>query len=370
MRFTVNKYDFEKAIVPVSIIAQSKAAESTLNGIYIEASDGKLTLYCYDIEKGIKTVIDATVYEPGKIVADSQLVPIVHSMPDGEIELVSDQNNAIKLSCGEANFQILGKSAENYPEMPEIKGHTSFTMTRKQFKNIINKTSFCICKDDTNPILKGSLFEIKNNTISVCAIDGIRIAVRTEKSSVDNPDLNISFILPGRAQQNILRIMEDNDSELHLELGNKHLIVIMDNLYIMSRLLEGEFPRYERFIPEYILKTVVDRDALINSLERVAIINEKLHNNAKLHFENDTLKISCETEIGKVNDLIPVHMDGEAAEVLFKQTFLIEALKNCENEKVLLRVAENGRGMVIKATEEDENEESGYLYLVMPVRGR
>lgn len=370
MNFTVNKVDFEKAIVPVSIIAQSKTADSTLNGIYIDAGNSEVTLFCYDIEKGIKTSIEAEVITPGKIVADSQIVPIIHSMPDGEINFSSDDKNIITLSCGDASFQIMGKDAEHYPAMPEIKGHTAFSVTKKQFRNLINKTLFSISKDDTNPILKGSLFEIKDNTLTVSAIDGFRFAVRKEKSAVDCPDVDLSFILPGKAQQNLLRIMEDNDDNIQLELGNKHLIVMMDNLYMMIRLLEGDFPRYEKFVPEYTTTAVIDRDSLIVSLERVAIVNEKMHSSAKLCFVNDTLKISCETESGKVNDLIPVHMEGEQKEVLFNQQFLIEALKGCENQKVLLRLAENGRGMVIKATDEDENEDSYYMYLVMPVRGR
>lgn len=370
MIFTVNKTDFEKAITPVSIIAQSKTADSSLNGIYIEASGETLTLYCYDIEKGIKTTIDAYVSNAGKIIADSQIVPIVHSMPDGEITFRSDDNNVITLSSGDSEFQIMGRDASSYPAMPEIKGHTAFSITKKQMKNIINKTIFSISKDDTNPVLKGSLFQIKDNILTVSAIDGFRFAVRKEKSTIDNPDLDIGFIIPGKAQQNLLRIMEDNDDEINLELGNKHIIMMMDNLYLMIRLLEGEFPAYEKFIPEYTTTAVVNRDRFINSLERVAIVNEKMYSSAKLSFSNDVLKISCETESGKVNDQISVHMEGDEKEILFNQQFLIEALRCCENENVLVRIAENGRGTVIKATAEDENEDAGYLYLIMPVRGR
>lgn len=372
MKFTVNKIDFEKAIVPVSIVAQSKTAESSLNGIYLRAENKELTLYCYDIEKGIKTSIDADITDEGCIIADPQVVPIVHSMPDGDIEFSCDDKFVITLSCGDATFQIMGRDGSTYPAMPEIQGHTAFSITKKQFKNLINKTFFSLCKDDSNPILKGSFFEIKDNTLTVSALDGFRFAVRREKSAVDCPDVNLSFIIPGRAEQNLLRIMNDDDGEIAFELGNKHIIVHMDNLYIMIRLLDGEFPHYEKYIPEYVMKAVVDRDALIRCLERVAIVNEKMHSSAKLLFQNDMLKISCETESGKVNDLIPIHMEGNPCEVLFNQNFLIEALRACDNENVLLRAGENGRGMVIKATDTDEaeNTDSYYIYLVMPIRGR
>lgn len=372
MKFTVNKDAFEKAIVPVSIIAQSKSAESALSGIYMRAENNQILLYCYDVEKGIKTSVDADVVSEGCIVADPQIVPIIHSMPEGDVEFSCDDKFVITLTCGDATFQIMGRDGSTYPDMPEIQGHTAFAITKKQFKNLINKTFFSISKDDSNPLLKGALFEIKDNTLTVTAIDGFRFAVRKEKSAVDCPDVSLSFILPGKAEQNLLRIMDDSDSEIAFELGNKHIIVHMDNLYIMIRLIDGEFPRYERYVPEYLLKAEVDRDALILCLERVAIVNEKMHSSAKLHFANDTLRISCETESGKVNDLIPVHMDGEECEVLVNQNFLIDALRACDNQKVLLRVAEGNRGMVIKATDEEEekNTDSYYIYLVMPIRGR
>ena len=370
MKFTVNKSDFEKAITPVSIIAQSKAPDSALSGIYIEVDSGLLTMYCYDIEKGIKTSIEADVHVPGRIIADTHLVQVVRSMPDGDITFSADDNQSITITSGESVFQIMGRSAQGYPAMPEIKGHTAFSISKKQIKNIINKTFFSISKSDTNPLLKGSLFTIKDNTLTVSAIDGFRFAVRKEKSSVDNPDLDIKFILPGRAQQNLLRIMDDNDENISLELGNKHLIVLMDNLYLMIRLLDGEFPFYEKFIPPYTTTAVVNRDALIDSLERVAIVNEKMYSSAKLNFVNDTLRITCETESGKVNDLISVHMEGEPKEILFNQQFLIEALKCCDNENVKIRLAQGGKGTVIKADEKDENDESSYIYLIMPVRGR
>lgn len=370
MKFTVNKTDFEKAITPVSIIAQNKTKDSDLNGIYIEAKDDVVTLYCYDLEKGIKTSLESFVASSGSIIADSNIVQIVHSMPDGDITFTSDDNYAITLSCGDSVFQILGKDAMTYPAIPEIKGHTAFSISKKQIKNLITKTVFSLSKDDTNPILNGSFFEIKNNTLTVSAIDGYRCAVRSEKSSVDNPDLNISFIIPGRAQMNLLKIMEDNDEEIQLELGNKHLIMYMDNLYFSVRLIEGDFPKYEKFIPEYTTTAVVSRDSFIDCLERVAIINSNLKSSARLVFSNDTLKVSCETESGKVSDTIPVHMDGDEKDILFNQNFILEALRCCENDNVLIRLSDSGRGTVITSTKEDTSEDSSYLYLIMPKRGR
>lgn len=370
MIFTVDKAQFEKAITPVSLIAQSKAAESTLSGIYIEAKDSQLLLYCYDIEKGIRTSVEANVEKEGRIIADTQIVPIIHSLPQGEITISVDHNFIIKITAGDADFQILGRSADTYPAMPEIQGFSNFSISRKQLRNIINKTIFAVSNDDTKPILKGSLFEIANGNMTVCAIDGFRISVRSEKSKTDNGELCVKFIMPGKAQQNLLRLLDDSDEDVVCELANKHIIFVIDNMYVLIRLLEGDFPIYTKYLPQHEVTAVVDKASLISSLERVALINDRLKASAKLQFVNDKLKISCETDNGKINDILPVYMEGDPIEVNFNQNYLIDALKACEDEKVFLKISGHGKGLVIVARDEDEKEDRFYLQLVMPVRSR
>ena len=363
MIFTVDKSAFEKAVTPVSIIAQSKAAESGYSGIFMEAKGDILTLYCYDIEKGIKTTLNADVEKEGKIIADSQLVPIIHSLPEGEVKIEVDDNFIMKITSGEADFQILGS-------MPEIKGFSTFKLSKKQFRSMINKTLFAVSSDETKPILKGSLFNVSSEKISVNAIDGFRVAVREEKSKSENPELNIRFIMPGRAQQNILRLMDDSDQDIVCELSNKHLIINMDGLFMLFRLLEGDFPDYKKYLPEYQSVATVDRASLIACLERVSLINDKLKASAKLNFEGDRLKISCETDSGKINDLIPCELNGENIEINFNQNYLIDALKACDDDLVVLRLANRGKGMVIIPRDEDVKDDTSYLHLVMPVRSR
>ena len=220
MIFTVDKSLFEKAITPVSIIAQSKAQDSSYSGIFIEAKGDILTLYCYDIEKGIKTTVNADVEKEGKIIADPQLGPIIHSLPEGEVRIEVDDNFIMKITSGEADFQILGRSGDTYPNMPEVKGYSTFKISKKQFRTMINKTIFAVSSDETKPILKGSLFNVTSEKISISAIDGFRVAVREEKSKSENPELNIRFIMPGKAQQNIMRLMDDSDEEIVCELSN------------------------------------------------------------------------------------------------------------------------------------------------------
>ncbi len=370
MIFTVDKSAFEKAVTPVSIIAQSKAAESNYSGIFMEAKGGTLTLYCYDIEKGIKTTLDADIEKEGKIIADPQIVPIIHSLPEGEVRIVVDDNYIMKITAGDADFQILGRNGDAYPSMPEVKGYSSFKLSRKQFRTMINKTIFAVSTDETKPILKGSLFNVTSERMTISAIDGFRIAVREEKSESENSELNIRFIMPGKAQQNLLRLMDDSDEEIVCELSNKHIIFMLDNLFILIRLLEGDFPDYNKYLPEYQSVATVDRVSLIACLERVALINDKLKASAKLVFSEDQLKISCETDKGKINDLIPIVLDGEAMEINFNQNYLIDALKACDHEKVVMRLAQKGKGMVIIPREEDKSEDSYYLQLIMPVRSR
>ena len=372
MKFSLDKETFENALAPISVIAQSKASDSKLSGIYLETVGNELTLYCYDMEKGIKITVDANVESEGSVVADTQIVQIVHAMPQGDVTVDVNENLIVTLSCCDAEFQLSGKDGSDYPKIPELKGHTPFVLQKKQLKNVISKTMFAICRDDSKPVLKGSFFEIKDNILTVSAIDGFRIAVRKEKSAADNTDVDISFIIPGRVQQSLLRILNDGDDDIQMELGSKHIIMKIDEMHFVIRLIEGEFPKYERYIPQYSTTSIVDRNALIDSLERIAIVNDKLKGSAKLSFKERMLRLSCQTDEGKVNDMLPVVTEGSDIDVLYNQNYLLEALRACDNDSVYLRIAEGGRGTVICATPHDakENEDSEYLYLVMPIRSR
>ena len=153
----------EKSIAPVCLGVAPKNTDPLLEGIYIEAKDGTLTMCSYDREKGIRTTLEAEVEREGKIVVDAQKTSaIIHSLPDGPVTIEADENLIMRIVTEEADFQISGKDASNYPGLPDVKGDLNYTLQQNKIRAMINKTLFAVSQDDSKPI-----YTSQSNSLSV-----------------------------------------------------------------------------------------------------------------------------------------------------------------------------------------------------------
>jgi len=364
MKFICNKSSLYEAINNVSKAVAIKSTIPALEGINIKLSNDTLFLTGYDLELGIKTQISVKSSDSGEFIVNARLFnEIIRKMPSEEIAIDISEALAITISGGSTEYSIFATSAEEYPEIPEFTESESISISQAVLKNMINQTIFAVSTNDTKPILTGELFEIEDGNFTVVAIDGYRLAVRTEKI---NTEKNYKFVVPSKALGEVSKLLKDEDElTCIIHTSRKHIIFDISGYLVISRLLEGEFHNYRGSIPtssstEVILKT---KD-LISSLDRASLlINEKIKSPVKCYFENSTIKISCSTAIGKVNDEISGDMTGPIIEIGFNNRYMLDPLKAIEDDKVKLQM--NGGNLPIKIVPLDGNS---YTFLVLPVR--
>ena len=179
-------------------------------------------------------------------------------MPTEEILIEVSENLSITISGGTTQYTISATSADEYPEIPEFDESESFSISQAVLKNMINQTIFAVASNDSKPILTGELFEIENGNFNMVAIDGYRLAIRTEKIDTDK---NYKFVVPSKALNEVSKLLKDSDEivcEIHT--CKKHIIFDISGYLVISRLLEGEFHNYKGSIPisnniEVILNT-------------------------------------------------------------------------------------------------------------------
>ena len=368
MIFIIGKEDLMHAIGPTSLALTGKWSEGD-NGIYMEAKQDSIIFYSYDLEKGIRTTIQAQVEQEGSILVGPQIIPMIQSLPAGNVTIRSDEEFGISLSSGSATFAIQGKSAENYNRMPEIRGDVSFSLAQNKLREMIGKSIFAVSDDDSRPIYTGSLFEIHGNEMTVVALNGNRIAVQKETGVTENQDLDLRFIVPAKAQQNLLRLTSDTDQPIGVELTKKHIIFTLDNIYFLTRLLEGDFMDYRKKVPENMTTTVkIDREAFIDSLERASLVIDKNRHSVKCSFEGQTLTVSCATESGRVQDILPADIEGEAVEIGFNHLYVLEALKASDGQFVTLKLIGKLGPMLVLPDEKQDGRDS--LHMILPVKMR
>ncbi len=365
MRFNCDRNTLSEALINVSKAVADRSAISALEGVKFSLSDSLLELTGYDLEIGIRTVFEVQSTDSGSFIVNARIFSdMVRKMPDGNISVEIDSNNMITIEGGNATYNMNSVPADDYPELPSKEDFTPINISQPVLKSMIMQTKFAASQLDIKPILKGELFTIQDNTLTVAAIDGFRLAVRTEPIAYSD---NIKFIVPAKNLDEVAKLLSDNAEDVcSMFLTKKHIIFEIGNYVVNSRLLEGEFHPYQSSIPTTCATEVIaERTQLINSLDRcMLLINEKNPSPVRCRFEDSTVKLKCQTgSIGKVQDELGVAMTGSAIEIGFKCRFFLDPLKVIPDEKIKLQL--NGPLQPLKIV---PMEGDNYLYLVLPVR--
>ncbi len=351
------------AVQNVSYAVSQKSSLLSLEGILMKARDNRLHLTGYDLELGISTTIEAKVLEEGEVVLSSKLLSdIIRRMPSDEISITTDAKNLAEIKGGVSEFTILGIAASEFPELPVIAGTASLALPQTVIKSMIAQTHFAIALSDSKPVHTGALFDLEEETLSIVAVDGYRMALRKETVQGQKA---LSFIVPGKTLAELLKLLKDDDTVVEMQLSKKHIIFEVNGYSMVSRLLEGEFLDYKSAIPKQKTTSVeVGTRPFVDSIERTSLlISDRLKSPLKLTFEKERIVMSCSTPIGKAHDETVCQFDGTPVEIGFNNKYLLDALKASECDKVKLEI-----GGALSPMKVVPCEGESFLFLVLPVK--
>lgn len=363
MKFTCIRSELSEALQNVSRAVSSKAALPALEGILIKAYDNKLELTGYDLEIGITTSIDATISEQGEIVVGAKLFSdIVRKLPEEIAGFESDERYIFYINSGNADYQIIGMSSMEYPDIPTFESTDEITLEAGVLKNMIRQTIYAVSDNMAKPIYTGSLYEIKENILRIVAIDGYRMAIRKEAIEAQR---DTQFIVPGKLQLEILKLMATDEEKVNIVVGQRHVMFNVGTYSVISRLIEGTFLDYETTIPKDKNTEVrINTRKLINAVERMSLLNsEKLQSPVKCLIGKDEIKLTCKTAVGRASDSLSVGTVGKEVEIGFNNRYLLDALKNSECDEVMLILNGSLSPMIVSPIEGDS-----FTFLVVPMR--
>ena len=343
----------------------NKIAACRMCVVEVEGSD-RLTMSGYNMQTGIRTAFEAEVHEEGRIVLNARLFgEIIRKLPDDLVVFAADEKYMVRLTCGDASFEIMGLSAEDYPELPEVDDEYSVAIQQGTLKAMINQTSFAVSTNETRPIHTGSLFEINEQGLTMVSVDGFRLALRREPlERIDGGAFR--FVAPGSALNEVEKICEDSDDLMTIIQGKRHLMFETGSTQLICRRLEGEFLDYRNAIPRNNpISILVDTKAMLNSLDRVSVvISEKLKSPVHCIFDAGRVYLSAKTGNGEAKDICPVEGDGQGLEIGFNNRFFMDALRYAPAEKVKMELNTGISPCIMTPVEGEEN----FLYMVLPVR--
>ena len=364
MKFVCEKSVLLKILNNVSRSVSAKSNILSIEGIHITVENSVVYFEGFNMEFGVKTSLSVEDSKDGSIVIPAKIfTDIIKKMPDALIS-VRTENLSVFIDCLDCNFVISGISPEEFPKLPSVGSENFISISSEIVRNMIQQTIFAVADSGENKsVHSGELLEVKQGILSVVAVDGFRMAVRREHVNISQ---DFKIIIPGKALAEILKLLPNEEKEIKIYLSERYAFFHLEDYVFLSRLLEGNFIDYSSAIPtECSTRIKINVRELISSLERVSVVvSDRLQNPVKAVIEPPgRLKFSCYTSVGRSNDELDCEVSGEALEISFNDKFMIDALKNCDTDEVIVETTSALKPIKIIPLQGDS-----FVFLVLPVR--
>lgn len=369
MKFSVQQDSFLQAIQAVQRATATRVIQPILAHILIESIDNKqLRLSATDLDFAVETTLPAMVTEPGKItISAKKLSEMVSKLPKDTILIEADAaTQTARVQCGASLFDVRTLPAEEFPVIKQIDKDQAVEVSLEAFIRAVQHTVFAAASYEANNVLGGVCFKLENDRLEMAATDGSRLARRLETlegSTITEP---VSAIIPARTLQELVKLVGGTtENTLRIAIRDGQIAFRTEHYYLLSRLLDGQYPQYEQLIPkDYKVIAYANRQALINSLERTAVMANERTNIVKMTFDKNHLSLMAQTpDVGDSKDNMDIQYDGEELNIAFNYKFVLDALKVIESDDVRMELNGGLSPTLFKA-----KDENGYLCLVMPVQ--
>lgn len=368
MKLKVLQENFSKIVSTATRFTSSKAQLPVLANIYIACKGNKLSVSSTNLEVSYNSSVGAKVEKEGEITVPARIInDIVSNLNPGPIDLTTDKER-LNISTDNFNSNVSGMNPSDFPEVPKKLGKNSYTIETKLFKDALSKTLFSVSVDETRPILTGILFIFNKKGLSLVSTDGFRLSKKDIK--IKEIKENEKVILPKTILSEILRITSDQEEiQFSFNKSENQVIFKVDNT-ILSRVLQGEFPDFEKIIPKTSeLEVGVGKDDLLQAVKLASVFAQDSANIVKLLVNKNKLTIEAESQsAGSQENEIDAKVEGEFNEkkgfqIAYNYRFLEEFLNSIEGDDVKLKFTNSSAPGVLL-----DEKDKDYLHLIMPVK--
>ena len=363
MKIICSKSNLVKGVSIVSKAVPSKTTMPILECILIDATTDIIKLTANDMELGIQTEIEGEIAERGMIAIDAKIFSeIVRKLPDNDIVIETDANLQTVITCEKAKFDLSGKPGEEFSYLPIIEKEESIEISQFTLKEVIQQTIFSIADTESNKLMTGELFEIKDSILRVVSLDGHRISIRRIELKNDVADKKL--VVPGKTLTEVSKILSgEAESMVNISYTNNHIVFEFDQTIVVSRLIEGEYFKIDQMLSsDYETKVRINKRELLSCIDRATLlVKEGDKKPIIINIGDEIMELKIKSQIGSMNEEIIIEKEGKDLLIGFNPKFLIDALRVIDDEEVTLYLMNAKAPCFIK----DDGE--NYIYLILPV---
>ncbi len=369
MELVVRKNDLLRELQLFQGIVERKNTIPILANVLIEAEGNRVRMAATDLEVGLRSQCEASVGKAGSLTLPAKkLYEIVKALPETDVRIEEDRNG-VKVAADRFDSRMQTMARDDFPTLPESKGVME-ALKRDQLRHMIDRTQFAITGEDTRYYLNGALFIVRGESMSLVATDGHRLALVSmdrEKVKGRKTDEEIRVILPRKTLSELSRLLAEGEGDVNFEKGENHLFFEVGGRLLISRMIDGQFPAFERVVPKSNDKRVeFDRDRLISAVRRVALLSNERSRAVKFQMDSGKVEItSSSPEFGEAHEVIIVEYAGPAMQICFNAQYVLDFLAVVATDVVALEFKDEMSQAVMKPVGAEGYD---YTYVIMPMR--
>ena len=367
MELVVRKNDLLRELQLFQGIVERKNTIPILANVLLEAKDGELKFLATDLEVALRSRCDATVTKPGALTLPAKkLYEIVKSLPDTDIRIAEDKSG-VKVAADRFDSRIQTLPKDDFPTLPDGGANPTASLQGSALKEMVAKTQFAITGEDTRYFLNGAQFVLRGDSMSLVATDGHRLALVTVKRDGDADAPEVKAILPRKTLGELGRLLTEGDTAVSYERGENHLFFEVGGRKLISRMIDGQFPAYERVIPKGNDKHIeFERERLTNAVKRVALMSNERSRAVKFQIDKGKVDVtSSSPELGEAHETLPVDYDGTSLQICFNAQYVLDFLAVVATDVVALELKDEVSQAVMTPVGAEGYD---YTYVIMPMR--
>lgn len=363
MKIIITQENLRNGLSVVSRVVGNSSTLPILNNVLLETENGLLKLSGTNLETGISTYVRCSVEKDGAIcLGVKTLTDLVNSLPQGNITIDAEEFET-KITTEHTSVNIKHLTSDDFPLIPKIEDGGKAVLDPVVMKNALDQVIFAASTSETQPEISGILFWFGGKNLLLTATDRYRLA---EKSISYSGGLDYKIIVPHKSAQEIARLLATMDKEVEMSVTATQLAFSLDNTYVVTRLIDGQYPDYQQILPETSNTNIIlDRQELLSALKTTSVFSRGSGSiNIEFNSEENILKLSSIShDLGQSTVDIVCKVNGPSGALIMNYRYLLDFLNNYNEETLVMKVIDDAAAVTFTPESEDK-----YLYLVMPIK--
>ncbi len=369
MEISLLQENLNIALSHVSRFISAKSQLPILGNILLTTDNGRLKLSATNLEVGINYWLGAKIAKEGSVtVPAKEFAEFVSYLPPGRLDLSLDSNGLLTVSSAKAQSTFTTIPSADYPQIPSFDPSTAFDLDLTLLTQSISQIAFAAAADDTRPVLTAIVFQVSRDNLSLVATDGFRLSLKSVKlvNPINLSSDQVSYLIPAKSLVELTRLSKNAKKiKIGLTPDGHQLVFVLDDLELVSRLIEGDYPNYQRIIPDgFSTKVFISQSDLAQSIKIASVFARESANVVKFNVKKSSVELSANApQMGQNQVSFDARVEGEPLQIAFNYKFVSDFISVCQGEEVVIEFNES-----LTPAQFRDQSDPGFTHIIMPVR--